>query len=239
VAPFSSQLAREAVLTALDENAMNRLSSGTLAPGCYFLPPGMIGHPTAPCPFGDPRAGGNLALARQLVRQSDMTGKPVTVWSEARAPQVEWMTYYTQLLDEIGFRASLKVIADAVYFEIISERRLHPQTGFADWNQDFPNPVDFYQLMTSAALRPVGNLNVGEITDPHIDAQVAALGQVPTSELDAVAGQWQAVDQYAARHAYFAVFGYQTFPAFTSRRISQGYVFHPVYGWDWSSFRLK
>jgi len=39
--------------------------------------------------------------------------------------------------------------------------------------------------------------------------------------------------------AYVAVFGYQTFPAFTSKRISQSYVFHPLYGWDYSSFQLK
>jgi peptide/nickel transport system substrate-binding protein len=149
------------------------------------------------------------------------------------------MTYYTQFLDQIGFRATLKVIADAVYFEAISELRLHPQTGFADWNQDFPNPIDFYQSMTSAAIHPIGNLNVGEVTDPLIDAQVGALGQVPTGRLGSVAGQWQVLDEYAAKRAYLAVFGYQTFPAFTSSRVSQSYVFHPVYGWDWSSFRLK
>jgi peptide/nickel transport system substrate-binding protein len=61
--PFSSQLAREAVVTGLDQNAMNRLGSGTLIPGCYFLPPAMVGHPTAPCPYGDPTSGGNMAKA--------------------------------------------------------------------------------------------------------------------------------------------------------------------------------
>ena len=48
--PFSSQLAREAVIIGLDQNAMSRLGSGTLIPGCYFLPPGMIGHPTGAVP---------------------------------------------------------------------------------------------------------------------------------------------------------------------------------------------
>jgi hypothetical protein len=47
------------------------------------------------------------------------------------------------------------------------------------------------------------------------------------------------VDEYVAKKAYVAVFGYQTFPAFTSSRISQTYVFHPLYGWDWSSFQIK
>ena len=42
-----------------------------------------------------------------------------------------------------------------------------------------------------------------------------------------------------AKKAYIGVFGYQTFPAFTSDRVSPSYVFSPVYGWDWSSFSLK
>ena len=62
--PFSSQLAREAVVTGLDQNAMSRLGSGTLIPGCFFLPPGMIGHPTSTCPYGNPASGGDIAKAK-------------------------------------------------------------------------------------------------------------------------------------------------------------------------------
>jgi len=68
-----------AVLTGLNQNAMSRLGSGTLIPGCDFLPPGMVGHPTTPCPYGDPASGGNLAKAKALVQQSGMAGTPVTV----------------------------------------------------------------------------------------------------------------------------------------------------------------
>ena len=145
--PFSSQLAREAVVTGFNQNAFNRLGSGTLIPGCYFLPPGMVGHPTAPCPYGDPASGGNIAKAKQLVQQSGMAGQPVTVWSETRSPRQQWMTYYTSFLNQIGFKATQKVIADANYFSTIGNLKLNPQTGFADWNQDFPNPIDFYLLL--------------------------------------------------------------------------------------------
>ena len=237
--PFSSQLAREAVATGLDENAMNRLGSGTLLPGCYFLPPGMIGHPTASCPYGDPASGGNLAKAKQLVQQSGMAGTPVTVWSETRSPRQQWMTYYTQFLNSIGFKATQKVIADATYFTTIGDLKLHPQTGFADWNQDFPNPIDFYLLVQKGAILPNNNQNFGEVDDPKINTESNKLGAVPTSQLSSIASQWQSLDEYLAQKVYLAVFGYQTFPAFTSSRVSQNYVFHPLYGWDWSSFSLK
>jgi peptide/nickel transport system substrate-binding protein len=238
--PFSSQLAREAVVTGLDQNAMSRLGSGTLIPGCYFLPPGMVGHPTGPCPYGNPANGGDIAKAKQLVQQSGMAGQPVTVWSETRTPRQQWMTYYTQFLNQIGFKATQKVIADATYFSTIGNLKLNPQTGFADWNQDFPNPIDFYLLLQKAAILPTNNQNFGQVDDPKINSESARLGATPATKLASIASQWQALDTYTAQKAYTAVFGYQTFPAFTSTRIDLSKaIFHGLYGWDWSSFVLK
>src|SRR5581483_8339486 len=62
--PFSSMLAREAVIKALDYTALQRLGSGTLTPGCYLLPIGMVGHPTAPCPYRDPTSPPDIAAAK-------------------------------------------------------------------------------------------------------------------------------------------------------------------------------
>ena len=238
--PFSSQLAREAVVTGLDQRAMSRLGSGTLIPGCFFLPPRMIGHPTGQCPYGNPANGGDLAKAKQLVTQSGMAGTPVTVWSETRTPRQQWMTYYTQFLNQIGFKATQKVIADATYFPTIGNLKLNPQTGFADWNQDFPNPIDFYLLVQGSSIQQTNNQNFGQVDDPHINSVSAKLGATPGSQLASIAGQWQALDSYVAQKAYIGVYGYQTFPAFTSNRIDlSSAIFHGLYGWDWSSLKLK
>jgi peptide/nickel transport system substrate-binding protein len=239
VKPFSSQLAREAVVTGLNQDAMNRLSSGTLAPGCFFLPPGVPGHPTASCPYGTPGIG-NLAKAKALVKQSGMAGTAVTVWSDTRSPRQQWMAYYTSFLNSIGFKATEKVLADATYFTTIGELKLHPQTGFDDWNQDFANPVDFYLLVDGGAILPTDNENIGEVNDPKINSAVATLGRVPTTQLSSVAAKWQALDAYVAQKAYVGVFGYQTFPKFMSARMNyNAAIFHPVYGWDLSSLQLK
>jgi peptide/nickel transport system substrate-binding protein len=238
--PFSSQLAREAVVTGLNQPAFNRLGSGTLAPGCYFLPPAIIGHPSTPCPYGDPASGGDLAKAKQMVQQSGMKGTAVTVWSQNRVPRLQWMTYYTSYLNQLGFHATQKVIADATYWATIGNLKNNPQTGFADWNQDFPNPIDFYLLLSGQAILPTNNQNFGQVNDPTINSEVKTLGAVPTSDLNSVKSKWESLDQYTAKKAYTAVFGYQTFPEFTSNRINfSALVFHPVYGWDWSSFQLK
>jgi hypothetical protein len=69
---------------------------------------------------------------------------------------------------------------------------------------------------------------------------VKKLEGTPTSQLSSVASQWQSLEQYTAKKAYVAVFGYQTFPFFASNRINYGaLVFQPEYGWDWTAFSLK
>ncbi len=238
--PFSNQLVREAVITGLSETAMNRLASGTLEPACFFLPPAVPGHPTGACPYGNPAAGGNLAKAKALIKQSGLAGSTVTVWSETRAPRQQWMLYYTQFLNQIGLKAKIKVLADANYFTTIGTIKLEPQTGFADWNQDFPNPIDFYLLVDGKAIQPTDNENFGQVSDPKINAAIAKLGTTPTTQLSSVASQWQATDEYVAKKAYLDVFGYQTFPFFMSDRMNFGAAIkQTIYGWDFSSFQLK
>jgi peptide/nickel transport system substrate-binding protein len=237
--PFKSQLAREAVLTGLNDNAMSRLSSGFTVPACFFLPPAIPGHPTGQCPYGNPASGGDIAKAKQLVQQSGMAGTPVTVWSETRSPRQQWMTYYTQFLNQIGFKATQKVLADATYFTTIGNQKMHPQTGFADWNMDFPNPVDFYGvLLDGKAILPTNNENFGETNDPTINNYVAKLSTL--SDPSQIKSTAEAMDTYTAKKAYAGVFGYQEFPAFASNRINYGsVVFSPLYGWDWTSLSLK
>jgi peptide/nickel transport system substrate-binding protein len=237
--PFNNQLAREAVVTGLNETAYSRLGSGTLAPACFFLPPAIPGHPSGACPYGTPGTG-NMAKAKALLKKSGMEGAKVTVWTEQRVPRLQWGTAYTQYLNQLGFKATQKEIADATYFQTIGELKLHPQTGFADWNQDFPDPVDFYGvLLDGHAILPTNNENFGEVNDPKINAAVSKLGQVPVTKLQQDSSQWQKIDEYVAKKAYVAVFGYQKFPFFASDRMNYAALkVNPLYGWDFTSFQL-
>ncbi len=240
-APFNNARARQAVNYGLNRQALQRLDSGMLQPACFFLPAGMPGHPTnAPCPYGEPNAQPNLAKAKELVRQAGLAGAPVTVWGGSRAPHKEFVDYYTSMLNEIGFKATEKIVADAQYYATVGNLSNKAQTGFFSYSQDFPNPIDFYQLLDAKSILPTENHNLSQVNDPHIQSELASLGPIPSSQLSSVVPRWQALDEYTAKQAYLAVSGYEEVPKFFSDRINFGAaIFHPVYGNDWSSLELK
>jgi len=240
-APFNNARARQAVNYGLNRQALQRLDSGMLQPACFFLPVGMPGHPTnAPCPYGEPNAQPDLAKAKELVRQAGLAGAPVTVWGGSRAPHKEFIDYYTSMLNEIGFKATEKIVADAQYYATVGNLSNKAQTGFLSYSQDFPNPIDFYQLLDAKSILPSENHNLSQVNDPHIQSELASLGPIPSSQLGSVVPRWQALDEYTAKQAYLAVSGYEEVPKFFSNRIDFGTaIFHPVYGNDWSSLELK
>lgn len=242
-APFNNPLAREAVNYAIDKRALQRLDSGMLDPACYFLPAGMPGHPSAPCPYGEPNSEVTVAngkKAKELVRRAGLAGTPVTVWGQSRSPHKEFVDYYASVLNEIGFKATEKIVADAQYYATVGNVSNKVQTGWLSFSQDFPNPVDFYQLLDAKSILPTENHNLSQVDDPHIQSEIAALGPVPSSRLGSVVGRWQALDEYTAKKAYMAPFGYDEAPKFFSDKVDFGAaIFHPVYGNDWSTLQLK
>jgi peptide/nickel transport system substrate-binding protein len=232
VAPFNNKAARTAVNMAMDRPALAKLSSGALTPGCNFLPPTIAGHADGACSFGDPTqspSAATVAKAKQMIKDAGLAGTKVTVWSETRQPRQNFCLYLNDLLKTLGFNSTLKVVADATYFQTIGNESLNPQIGFADWSQDFPNPSDFYLLLSKAGIQRTNNENFGDVDDPQIESQLATLEKDPASQLSTDAAKWQALDKYVADQSYVGVYGYQTAPKFLSNRVDfNAAIFNPV-----------
>lgn len=235
--PFDNERARQAVNMALDRDALVRLSSGFFEPSCFFIPEGIVGHPDSECPYGDTP---DIEGAARIIREEGLEGTRVVVWGQERSPRKEYVDYYTDMLNRIGFDAQERIIADTVYFPTIGNERTDPQTGFANWLQDFPNPSDFYLLLDARSIQPTNNQNFSKVDDPFIQRNLLRLNAVPASRLDTVADDWRALDEYTARRAYNAVFGSISVPKFFSERLNfQDAIFHPLYFNDWSSISLR
>jgi peptide/nickel transport system substrate-binding protein len=233
--PFNNADARAAVLAAMDDRALSRLDSGFMTPDCHMIPFGIPGHSSpSSCPYHNPAGPPNMTLAKQFMAKSGMIGQPVTVYGEERSPRKQYLDYITSVLNSLGFKATEKVVNSGVYFTTIGAPTLHPQFGFADWNQDFPDPWDFMQLNAGNA---GSSLNYGYVNDPHYNSEVASLSAKPTPS---VASQWQALDQYAVNHNYYAVFGHESKPKFYSNRINfQKGALSVEYLTDVTSLQLK
>jgi peptide/nickel transport system substrate-binding protein len=238
-APFDSELARRAVITALNRPYLAKLSKQGLDPGCFLIPPGIVGHPSGSCPYGDADDSGNLPDARQLVRESGTAGDPVTVWVESNWPQLAYGRYYAKLLNRLGFDARLRTAVTESGYGIVGSTRTDAQTGLASWFNDFPNPSDFYEVLDADFIGPPGSPNAGHVDDSFIQQQLAQLKLVPAQELHSAADQWSSLDTYAAEKAYLAVIGTQQVPKLMSERMSFGpAVIHPVFLSDWSTWSL-
>ncbi len=238
--PFDSELARRAVITALNRPYMEKLSKGALSPDCYLIPEGIVGHPSASCPYGDADDSGDLKAARQLMQESGAAGAPVVVWVEDSSPERAYARYYTKLLNRLGFDARTETVATPQDFGRIGKTRTDPQTGFASWFNDFPNPLDFYSVLDSKFIGPPGSPNAGHVNDLFIQQQLEKLSLVATQDLGSTAGDWRDLDEYAAKKAYLAVFGAQQAPKLISERIDpSSAVIHPLFLSDWSSWSLR
>jgi peptide/nickel transport system substrate-binding protein len=180
-----------------------------------------------------------MKLAKKLLKESGQANVPITVYAQERAPRLAWVTAYQQELKAIGFKnVALKEVADANYWGVVGQsKKIDPQTGFADWNQDFPNPEDFYGvLLYGKAIQTTNNENFGQTNDPYVNKQVAKLGAMPLTA--ASEKGWSKLDDYIAKKAYVDVFGYQTFPFFTSKNITVKFT-NDIYGWDLLGLQAK
>jgi peptide/nickel transport system substrate-binding protein len=233
--PFNNLYARQAVLAAMDDRALSRLDSGFMTPDCHLIPFGIPGHSSpSSCPFHNPAGPPNMTMAKQLMQKSGMTGQPVTVYGQERSPRKQYLDYITSVLNNLGFKATEKVVNSGVYFTTIGAPTLHPQFGFGDWNQDFPHPWDFMELFAGDA---GSSLNYGYVNDPHYNAELKALYQ---QKPEGVASQWSALDNYAVQKAYYAVYGHESKPKFYSNRLNfQKGTLSVQYLTDVTSLQLK
>ena len=244
VAPFDDPLVREAVNYGVDKPALARLFAGELAPGCSFLPPGMPGYDeafdTTECPYGDPTQPPDIAKAQDLLKQAGADGTAVTVYGNTDDPTPAVTQAYADMLNEIGLDAEVELLDGGVYFQTVGNAKTEAQTGFTNWFQDFPHPLNFYFLVDGDTIQPTNNNNNGNVNDPMINDTIDELSL--ETDLEAVADQWAELDRYLieAPQSSIVPYGHRKLATFVSERIDfESIIQHPVYQNDYSSFALK
>jgi peptide/nickel transport system substrate-binding protein len=242
--PFDKKEVREAVNIGLDKPALARLFAGEVAPGCSFLPPGQPGYDEAldveDCPWGNPNDPPDIEKARQMIKDAGVAGADVTVYGNNDDPTDKVTEAYADQLTKMGFNAKPKILDGGVYFQTIGSAKEAPQTGFANWFQDFPHPKNFFFLVDGKSIQPTNNQNFGNVDDPEITKGIAELNQEPEMT-DEVAAQWGELNKKLVERAWIVPYGHRKLATFLSERMDFDNCsrFHPVYFNDYSSFCLK
>jgi YVTN family beta-propeller protein len=208
LAPFNKLAARQAVNYAINRNTVIALNGGQLAaqPTCQILPPAIPGHrPYCPYTILPTRGGAwtapDLTLAKRLVRASGTRGDHVTVLASTMGfpfPSLATGRYVVSVLNQLGYRASLRNVRLYVYYNVLGNSRSRVQAGFFTWFEDYPAPSDFINpLFTCGSYVPGGrnNVNDAEFCNHRIDAQVREALSAETRGPNAAAVRWAAIDR--------------------------------------------
>jgi peptide/nickel transport system substrate-binding protein len=228
--PFNNIDARRAVAYGIDRDAIVSGIYGGLARTTQnFLPPNYPQYKKIDEYTFD------LAKAKQLVRQSGTSGQTVDVYGPNSGHSKETTEYLAGQLNKIGYKAKLHLLGDQVYFQTIDNQATKAQAMFTDWYQDYPHPLDWFDvLLNGNRITQTHNNNPGNVDVKSVNAEIEALKKEPelTPEVN---NRWAKVDHdlmvtYATTVPYLNLSGTNFF----SKDMDMScYSFHVVVYWDW------
>jgi peptide/nickel transport system substrate-binding protein len=229
VAPFDNLKVRQAVNYAINREALVRIYGGLAQPTENVLPPTYPQYQKLDLyPY-------NLAKAKKLIQESGQAGAEVTVWNHDRGTDPKATAYLTDVLNSIGLKAKEKVINSAVYWTTVGNQATKAQIGFADWFQDYPHPLDWFDVLVNGdRITETHNNNYSNFDDKAVNAKIADLKKEP-SLTDAVNTQWASVDKMVAEQAPWAAFMNRQFTDFFNEDMDLScYVNHVLYQFDFA-----
>lgn len=237
-APFDNEDARLAVNYAIDRNAVVKLYGGaqTAAPSCQVLPPGFPGYESY-CPFNKGGAtakytGPNMAKAKELMKASGKAGTEITLITEDSAVWKNVGNYLLSVLNDLGFKATLKTMSHATEYTYIQNTNNKMQISVSDWFQDYPAPSDFINVLYGCnSFHPGSDSspNIGGFCDKDgIEKKIQEALTTAVTDPAKANKQWAAVDKAIVDKGVTASLFNPKQLDFVSARLG-GYALQPVY----------
>jgi peptide/nickel transport system substrate-binding protein len=233
VAPFNSRKVRQAVNYAISRRWLKRLAGGLAHTTENILPPGY------PSFRAHDLYRHNLRKAKRLVRESGYRGKRVIVWNHDIPADLPFTEYLVAVLKQLGFHASEKVVTAGSYWTTIGNEKTRAQIGFANWVQDYPHPLDWFELLDGRTITPTHNSNYANFDVRWVNREIERLTR-PKKLSRRVDRRWARLDRLVMRLAPWAPFLNQQGTDFFSRRVDlHCYVNNVLYEFDYARICLN
>ena len=226
--PFDKLAVRKAVNYAIDRRRLAALFGGLARPTENVLPP------TYPAYRKHELYPYDVGRARRLVRQAGASRARVTVWASDRTTSQPHAAYLVRVLRSIGLDARIKVVEQALYWRTIGDQRTRAQIGMANWFQDYPHPLDWFDLLLNGRrITPANNQNYANANVPALNRRIEELKRRPTLT-DADNAAWAQVDRMVLEQALWAPFANREFVDFFAADVDleRCYVNHVLFEFD-------
>jgi peptide/nickel transport system substrate-binding protein len=232
--PFDDVKVRQAVNYAIDPAALERLYVGSLKGTQQILPAGMPGYEKFELyPY-------DLDKAKAMIKEAGPADMDVTVWGDNEPENESAAVYYNDVLEQLGFNTTLKIINADNYFTVIGNQSTPElDTGWTDWFQDYPHPNDFFQpLLAGESILPTNNANIAEIDVPEFNREITRLGEEQLGPEQEAA--YAELDRKYMELAPWAPYGNRAVSTFVSDAIDlDKVIFNLTFGQDLASFEFK
>ena len=233
IPPFSDVRVRRALNFAIDRTAIADLFAGTGSSTCQILPPNFPGY-VPYCPYTRSPNGTwtapDLDQARSLVEMSATEGSKVTVWATpeyAFGIPVAVGRYFVDLLDELGYRATLRVVHDSDrYFSVTLDPSRQAQIAFSGWSADYPAESGFIIPVASCAAASSSNV---QFCDPGIDRRMERASRLQLTDLAAAHRLWSSIEHDITDRAPWVPLVSRSWVNFVSERL-ENYQVNPEWG---------
>jgi peptide/nickel transport system substrate-binding protein len=213
-APFNKLKVRQAVNMAINRKSMQTLVWGGLGQSTQNVLP-----PTYPSYKKLNLYPYNLAKAKQLINQAGAKGAAVKVWTRQVSDAVTAATYYQNVLNSIGLNATLTILPRATYYTTIGNVNTHAQTGWARWLEDYPHPLDWFDvLLNGERITSQDNNNYAWYTNKKTNKEIDQLKKAPVLT-PAVNAKWATVEKQIMQQAPWAPWSNRVFPEYFTKQI--------------------
>jgi peptide/nickel transport system substrate-binding protein len=233
-APFDDVKVRQAVNYAINSDALERIYAGQIAGTHQILPPGMPGYEKFDLyPY-------DLAKAKEMIREANPSDMDITVWTDTESPNNEAGEYLNDVLQQLGFNTTLKILNADNYFTVIGNATTKDlDAGWSDWFEDYPHPNDFFQpLLSGESILPNNNGNFAKMDDPALNKEIAKLGEEQLGPDQEAA--YAELDKKFMEQAPWAPYGTRTLSTFVSDAIElDSIIYNPTFFEYLTSFEFK